>query len=277
MISQRELITVCRQIGGMMEAGVDILRITRVLRAQTKNERLLEFYQTLDHDLRMGQSISEALGRAPDVFSPFAASLVRQGEARNDLAGAFLKIADFLQQEEDVPLAPPRSVPAQSQSASPVFSAAPTFDVSALREWMTTLARDALFAAAGLLLIGALVSGAGAANLLSARWIVPVWCALSGAFLSVMLLMLARRLRKNADSGATNEMLAPSEAVPANPDWNPPHPQPEPDVSESEAQNETFGMVFAATPTGNNGAQNHSTRLPRAKRSNPASQEADYE
>ena len=41
MIEQRELITISRQIGSMMEAGVDILRITRVLRAQVDNPEVL--------------------------------------------------------------------------------------------------------------------------------------------------------------------------------------------------------------------------------------------
>ena len=100
-VSARELISVCRQIGGMMEAGVDILRVTRVLRAQTKNPRLLEWYDQFDHELTMGRGLPEALAQAPDLFSPFAVSLVRQGEERNDVAGAFLRVADFLVKEHE--------------------------------------------------------------------------------------------------------------------------------------------------------------------------------
>ena len=100
-VGARELISVCRQIGGMMEAGVDILRVTRVLRAQTKNPRLLEWYDQFDHELTMGRGLPEALAQAPDLFSPFAVSLVRQGEERNDLAGAFLRVADFLAKEHE--------------------------------------------------------------------------------------------------------------------------------------------------------------------------------
>lgn len=102
MIERNELITVCRHIGGMMEAGVDILRITRVLRAQTETPRLLQLYDALDRDMTMGRSLAEAMSRAPDVFSPFVVQMIQQGEARNDLAGAFLKIADFLKQEQEL-------------------------------------------------------------------------------------------------------------------------------------------------------------------------------
>jgi hypothetical protein len=100
MVERGELITVCRQIGSMMEAGVDILRITRVLRAQTENPRLQEAYNLLDHDLTMGLSLADSMARAPDVWSPFAVSLVQQGEAHNEIALAFEKIADFLQKEQ---------------------------------------------------------------------------------------------------------------------------------------------------------------------------------
>lgn len=99
MVERRELITICRQIGTMMEVGVDFLRITRALRDQTDNPRLLELYEQLDHDMKMGESLADALSHAPDVFSPFAVSLIRQGEARGDIEGAWTRLADFLKQE----------------------------------------------------------------------------------------------------------------------------------------------------------------------------------
>ena len=99
MVERRELITICRQIGTMMEVGVDFLRITRALREQTDNPRLLELYDQLDRDMKMGENLPEALSHCPDVFSPFAVSLIRQGEARGDIEGAFHRLADFLKQE----------------------------------------------------------------------------------------------------------------------------------------------------------------------------------
>jgi hypothetical protein len=137
MVERSELITVCRQIGGMMEAGVDILRVTRVLRAQTENPRLLELYDALDHDLKMGRSLADAIERAPDVFSPFAVSLVQQGEDANDLAGAFLKFADFLQQEE-----------ASAQQSAVAHSAARESDTQRNAEQTQGAARGEAFGSA---------------------------------------------------------------------------------------------------------------------------------
>ena len=70
-----------------MEAGVDFLRITRVLRAQTQNPRLLEIFEQLDRDMKMGEPLSDALARAPDLFSPFAISLIRSGRRAQRFSG----------------------------------------------------------------------------------------------------------------------------------------------------------------------------------------------
>lgn len=129
MITPRELISVCRQIGGMMEAGVDILRITRVLRSQTDNARLLDLYDTIDHELTMGRGLADVLARASDVFSPFAISLVRQGEERNNLAVAFLRLADFLEKEVGLKDGAPAGAAASHQSAQ-FNSAAASLDGS---------------------------------------------------------------------------------------------------------------------------------------------------
>ncbi len=99
MIERREFISICRQIGAMMEVGVDFLRITQALRAQTDNPRLLELYDQLDADLKEGDSLSEAMSHAPDVFSPFAVSLIQQGEARGNIESAWERIADFFRQQ----------------------------------------------------------------------------------------------------------------------------------------------------------------------------------
>lgn len=101
MIESRELISATRQLGSMTEAGVDILRAIRVLRAQTQNVELMALYDRLAQELRLGCGLPEAMSHAPEAFSAFAVSLVRQGEARGDLATSFYRIADYLQKERE--------------------------------------------------------------------------------------------------------------------------------------------------------------------------------
>ena len=102
MIESRELISATRQLGSMTEAGVDILRAIKVLRAQTQNTELIALYDRLAQELRLGSGLADAMSHAPQAFSAFAVSIVRQGEARGDLATSFYRIADYLQKEQEV-------------------------------------------------------------------------------------------------------------------------------------------------------------------------------
>ena len=213
MVDRREIITMCRQIGNMMEAGVDILRITQVLRAQTDNERLLQIYHQFDHDLRMGASIAEAMTRASDVFSPFMVSLVRQAEQRSDLesvsshvAAAFLKIAEFLQQDEEQkePAASPAVVEAIISSPidiSAVADSANTWPLTlrAIENFTDHLQMIALRALT--LLAGLLLSLAAVWYSIEVKWIEKQWqnvviCSVAALFIAGAGVWVRRQIEK---------------------------------------------------------------------------------
>ena len=200
MVERSELITICRQIGGMMQAGVDILRITRVLRAQTDNPRLLQLYDALDHDLTMGRSLVDAMERAPDVWSPFIISLVQQGEDRNDLAGAFLSSADYLQKEGELEASTVASAnePAvetdgvarrneysiqYAQAPATVSAVVPPESLSAVVEALIgrlqSLAVSVLLFATALMLAWAIVWWSAGAGLLPLRWVFFALCSVA--------------------------------------------------------------------------------------------------
>ena len=244
-VGTRELISVCRQIGGMMEAGVDILRVTRVLRAQTKNPRLLEWYDQFDHELTMGRGLPEALAQAPDLFSPFAVSLVRQGEERNDLAGAFLRVADFLAKEHesdarDATTNPPQVLAAQKTSPSQHSRAENMTEtqhfarenVSSDAEWWW---RRANLLGAGVLGAVALSEALVAAGWLDARWGRVAKSALSAGVLGALaasksappqiveLPQVAARPLNLPDEQMSNQAIAST-----NPQWEMPEAEPEP-------------------------------------------------
>ena len=194
MVERRELITICRQIGTMMEVGVDFLRLTRALREQTDNPRLLELYDQIEHDMRMGENLADSIAKAPDVFSPFAVSLIRQGEARGDVEGAWHRLADSLKQEaqEDKDLGlelaesagteTPR-VAATPRGATPIIVGEPA--------WISRLERASrrvlLGAATFLATICALWSGAQA-GAISWSAMVPLQLFLAALWLFTMAL-----------------------------------------------------------------------------------------
>lgn len=209
MIEQRELITISRQIGSMMEAGVDILRITRVLRAQVNNPEVLRAFDTLDHDLRMGQGLSDAMENVPSLFSPFAISLVRQGEARNDLAGAFHKIAEFLQKEEEVSLTHQASgdfgknsgnaIAVQKNPYAVITPSAilPVWVIDDLINRVQVAALRIFTVVAGLLLTLAAVWASVESGLVERRWQNVVLCSVAALFIGGAGIWLRLNIEKD--------------------------------------------------------------------------------
>lgn len=189
MIEPRELIAATRQMGGMMEAGVDILRAIKVLRSQTGNADLLALYDRLAHELRLGSGLADAMSHAPEAFSPFAVSLVRQGEARGDLATSFYRIADYLQKEAEFNASPSAAVP---DNAVPVSVAVP----DQCPPWLHRAALQA-----GILLCGwtgvlFLLELALAVGIIAQRWHLA---AVTGTGV-IFLLLVIWRLRGNHDT-----------------------------------------------------------------------------
>ena len=196
MHKRRELITISRQIGSMMEAGVDILRITRVLRAQTDDPELLRGFDVLDHNLRMGQGLSDAMEQVPRMFSPFAISLVRQGEARNDIAGAFHKIADFLQKEDEADVVHESSPGREAPTSATVTPSAllPVWVIDDLINRVQVAALRIFTLGAGLLLTMAAVWGSVEAGYMERRWQNVVLCCVAALFIGGAGVWLRRRI-----------------------------------------------------------------------------------
>jgi len=199
MIASRDIIAVTRQLGSMMEAGVDILRALRVLRAQTEDAEWLALYDRLVHDLRLGSGLADAMSRAPEVFSPFAISLLRQGEARGDLAGSFYRIADYLQKEQEID-APPTVMPTTIQVQAPSLSSenCPVWLHRAAAQFMTHLS--------GYLALLFVLELFVAADYVPPRWHLSAIVALTLAF----CLIVAWRLRQDISISSSSESETPA-------------------------------------------------------------------
>jgi len=209
MIERREFISICRQIGAMMEVGVDFLRITQALRAQTDNARLLELYDQLDADLKEGDSLSEAMSHAPDVFSPFAVSLVQQGERRGNIESAWERVADFFQQqaredleigEDAAPLEPAGAAFGNSSgvgggkislASGRIGAVAPDF-----WEHAQSVAARFFVGAAGFLIVLGVARALVELSVVEARWAASFQLATAALFLGIAGALMLRGLAK---------------------------------------------------------------------------------
>jgi hypothetical protein len=271
----------------MMEAGVDILRITRVLRAQTDNPRLLDAYNKLDHDLRMGQGLADAMEQVPEMFSPFAVSLVRQGEARNDIAGAFYRIADFLQKEDEVAVthqgqlaaatgqnsAQSTFVPDASRyPAAPPSAILPVWVVDDLVNRVQMTALRIFTVVSGLLLSLAAVWASVELGWVEKRWQNVVVCSVAALFIGGSGVWLRRRMDADRRKELERRRVMEEQAAKAFDDQV---------QARSAGEKIAVDAVSGATPSANVAnqvkANSQSLRQPPTNGGPPAGREATFE
>ncbi|NCO33821.1 MAG: hypothetical protein AUJ92_12180 [Armatimonadetes bacterium CG2_30_59_28] len=101
-VDRQYLSMMCRQFAGMLESGMDLLRIIEVLREQVDSASFREMLDSVKKDVRLGRLLSTALGRFPEMFSPFFIGMVRQGERDDSLVEVLIRLADHLEQSTDL-------------------------------------------------------------------------------------------------------------------------------------------------------------------------------
>ena len=95
-VTNKEIVIFSRQIATLFEAQVSALRIFRLLASESSNPMMQGILNDISDSLQGGSSISNALGRHPDVFSPFYVSMVKSGEESGTLEKTFMYLADYL-------------------------------------------------------------------------------------------------------------------------------------------------------------------------------------
>ncbi len=95
-VSNKEIVIFSRQIATLFEAQVSALRIFRLLAAEATNPKMQKVLNDVSDSLQGGSSISNALARHPDIFSPFYVSMVKSGEESGTLEKTFMYMADYL-------------------------------------------------------------------------------------------------------------------------------------------------------------------------------------
>jgi len=95
-VSNKEIVILSRQIATLFEAQVSALRVFRLLGAEAENPKLQRILNEISEELQGGSSISRALAKHPDVFTPFYISMVKSGEESGTLEKVFMYLADYL-------------------------------------------------------------------------------------------------------------------------------------------------------------------------------------
>ncbi len=101
-IKNADVVMLSRQITTLFEAQVSALRAFRLLAAEARTPLLGDKLTQIATDIQSGASISTALGKQPDMFSPFYVNMVRAGEESGKLDETFAFLADYLDRNYEI-------------------------------------------------------------------------------------------------------------------------------------------------------------------------------
>jgi type IV pilus assembly protein PilC len=101
-VHNKDVVILSRQMATLFSAQISALRIFRLLGEQIDNPILRKYLSAIADDLQGGSSISNALSKYPNTFSPFYVNMVKAGEESGKLDEIFDYLADYLDRSYEV-------------------------------------------------------------------------------------------------------------------------------------------------------------------------------
>jgi type IV pilus assembly protein PilC len=99
-VKPSELTIASRQLATMVSSGMSLLRTLYVIEEQTANDKLKEAFVEVRRDVEAGVSLSDAMGRHPDVFNELYVAMVAAGESGGILEQTLTRVADQLEKDD---------------------------------------------------------------------------------------------------------------------------------------------------------------------------------
>jgi type II secretory pathway component PulF len=99
-VSTATLTTFTRQFSSLVRSQVPLLRTMQILRDQTRHPYFRHVLLSVSEEVRQGQTLSSALAKFPDVFSPLYVSLVNSGEISGALDAVLERLAEQAERDD---------------------------------------------------------------------------------------------------------------------------------------------------------------------------------
>src|ERR687896_792742 len=94
-----DLVIATRQLSTMVNSGMSLLRALYIIEEQTESDKLREIWIDVRKDVEAGLSLSDALGKHPDVFNDLYVAMVQAGETGGILDNTLVRVADQLEKD----------------------------------------------------------------------------------------------------------------------------------------------------------------------------------
>jgi type IV pilus assembly protein PilC len=101
-VSSKDIVILSRQMSTLFEAQVSALRVFELLSSQSEKPAIRRKLGEVASDLQAGSTISDALSKHPEMFSPFYVNMVKSGEESGKLDQTLLYLADYLDRTHEV-------------------------------------------------------------------------------------------------------------------------------------------------------------------------------
>lgn len=101
-IKNKDITVFTRQFATMINAGLPLVKCLSILTEQTQSPVLTSIIADVQHEVEMGRSLSEALGKHPEAFKDMYTSMVKAGEIGGVLDDVLLRIASTLESEDEI-------------------------------------------------------------------------------------------------------------------------------------------------------------------------------
>lgn len=98
-VSGKDIVMFSRQLAVMFAANVSLIEALRTIGNQLANQHFREKVLKISQTVESGSSLSAALSKYPDIFSPFFIAMVRAGEVSGNLSEQFNYLADYLEKQ----------------------------------------------------------------------------------------------------------------------------------------------------------------------------------
>lgn len=97
-----DLVLFTRQMYTIVKSGIPLLRGLRGLAGSTHNVVLRRALEDVLRSLEAGRDLATSFGRHPELFPEIYLNIIAVGEATGTLEAAFMRLGDYLRQEQDL-------------------------------------------------------------------------------------------------------------------------------------------------------------------------------
>jgi type IV pilus assembly protein PilC len=99
-VGTRDIVIFTRQFATMINSGLPLVQSLDILAEQTENDSLRKVIQEVLYDVESGNTLADAMGKHPKVFTELYVNMVAAGEAGGILDTILLRLATFLEKND---------------------------------------------------------------------------------------------------------------------------------------------------------------------------------